>query len=426
MRNRLHYPSLAVAVGKGHGFTDAAGDFKNLDRVQSIGFNFEANRFKAGQVGKFGLAANQVLQAPDVNLSVSYLLSDGNNEKNLGFYVNGPNGWYGMFNDMIQNNINRIDDSMDFVVVGVNEGEDAYFKDNYHGDDVIGFGNCYLNSYNLRLGVDSFPTVELGLLGSNMSFQTFNINTGAELPSVNSYLGKPRTEDPNHASYGRFSGASLNPKIVRPFSNGVSVPTFGRGDIRVDIYESLNEDFEKGIGGNSLVSFEKTAIQSVDVSLSMNRKAIRRFGSNYVGDRKIRFPIVSNLNMDVLVRELEVGALKSILTDDKTYNVGIRCYYPKMNLTNPYNNDDIWGYERKTNCDGRHGLVLGMIYKGATLAGQSFNVGIGDNMMSTIQFEVDSAPDDDGFNGIYMYDEERFLRDESAWIISDRGERFFV
>ena len=127
MRNRLHYPSLAVAVGKGHGFTDAAGDFKNLDRVESIGFNFEANRFKAGQVGKFGLAANQVLQAPDVNLSVSYLLSDGNNEKNLGFYVNGPNGWYGMFNDMIQNNINRIDDSMDFVVVGVNEGEDAYF-----------------------------------------------------------------------------------------------------------------------------------------------------------------------------------------------------------------------------------------------------------------------------------------------------------
>jgi|TARA_B110001454_G_scaffold202380_2_gene209444 hypothetical protein len=428
MRNRLHYPNLAIAVGNGHGFTDTAGDLKNLDRVQGISFEIDANRTKAGEVGSFGLVANQVLQAPDVNLSVEYLLSDGENEKRLGFYVNSGAGWKGLFSDMTLNNLKRKDDSLDFIVVGAEEGEDANFKSDFDGDDVIGFGNCYLRGYNLSMDVDSFPKVQLDLVASNMSFQTFDINKTLDLPSVNSYLGKPRTEDDDHASNGKFSSASLNPEMIKPFRHGVSVPTFGRGDVRIEVFEDLGEDEEKSIGGNLLFSFEKSAVQSLDLSMQMERKDIRGFGRNYVGDRKIRYPVMSTLDVDLLVRELEVGNLKSILTHDKTYNVSIKFFYPKsLGITNIYDGDDVWGYEKgPIACDDKKGLVLGILYKGAKLTSHSFNLGIGDNMESNMSFEVDTTPNAKPFRGVYMYDADLFLRDEIAWSLNHEGEKVFV
>ena len=82
-RTRIHYPNMAVAVANGASFDDSKGSMKNLDRVQALSFNVEANRQQPTEVGSFGFVANQVMQSPDVNLEIEYLLSDGDNERNL-------------------------------------------------------------------------------------------------------------------------------------------------------------------------------------------------------------------------------------------------------------------------------------------------------------------------------------------------------
>ena len=111
---------MAVAVANGASFDDSKGSMKNLDRVQALSFNVEANRQQPTEVGSFGFVANQVMQSPDVNLEIEYLLSDGDNERNLGLYVNDGNnsGWKGIFSDMTLNNLDRVDDTLDFLVLG--------------------------------------------------------------------------------------------------------------------------------------------------------------------------------------------------------------------------------------------------------------------------------------------------------------------
>jgi len=251
-----------------------------------------------------------------------------------------------------------------------------------------------------------------------MNFQKFDVSKSSELPSVNSYLGKPRTEDDNHPSFGKFSNASLNPEIIKPYRNGVSVPAFTRGDVRITIYEDLIDEGERSIGGNKLIEYEKAHIQSLEMNIQINRKDIRGFGRNFVGDRKIRYPVLSNMNINLLPREFEQGELRDILTHDKTYNISMQFFYPySRGLTNIYAGDDIYGYRRgPQDCSKENALVLGIIYKGAQLTSHNFDLNIGSNMTSSMSFEVGTTPNAMPFEGVYMYDGNLLLTREEVEI----------
>ena len=411
---------MAVAVANGASFDDSKGSMKNLDRVQALSFNVEANRQQPTEVGSFGFVANQVMQSPDVNLEIEYLLSDGDNERNLGLYVNDGNnsGWKGIFSDMTLNNLDRVDDTLDFLVLGAGEGEDINFNPDFDDADILGFGNCYLNNYRLSMDVDSFPSVQISMVGSNMNFQKFDVNKSSDLPSVNSYLGKTRTEDDNHPSFGRFSSTSLNPDIIKPYRNGISVPAFSRGDVKITIYEDLTDGGERSIGGNKLIEYDKAHIQSLEMNMQFNRKDIRGFGRNFVGDRKIRYPVLSSMSMNLLPREFEQGELKDILTHDKAYSISMQFFYPySRGITNIYAGDDILGYRKGAqDCSKENALVLGVIYKGAQLVSHNFDLNIGSNMTSSVSFEVDTTPNAKPFRGVYMCDGNLMLTREEIEI----------
>ena len=166
-RNRVIYQSEALYVSKNAASTGTA-DHKQLTRVQSANFNYTINRQDVNQFGQLARIDSLVLDPPTVGTDFSYYLTDGFNERCLGFYVKTGGG-------------NRVNDGgfasghllggsgfNTFIVTGP-DGKDLNRQAALVATDhVIGIGNCYLSDYSVDLSVGSLPTVSVTLEGANV------------------------------------------------------------------------------------------------------------------------------------------------------------------------------------------------------------------------------------------------------------------
>lgn len=171
--------------------------------------------------------------------------------------------------------------------------------------DVIGFGNCYLNSYTLSASLGSFLTCSANYDCSNLSFDIYDPSTFPKSPAVN--------------KDGNRSGSDLvlpDADIAHAFElpkqeeeSLVLVP----GDIKVTVTNN------KPDGGFHLIDLntENMAIQSVEISVPIERKDINGLGSNYIKDRKMQFPILGTISMSVIARHFEdLEDIENIFNDD--------------------------------------------------------------------------------------------------------------
>ena len=164
-----------------------------LDRVQSINFDFTINRQDINQFGRLARIDSIVMEAPTVNLSYDYYLTDGANERKMGFNiptsdgdggyrpvsdnywtgdlaVSGYSALSGLIDDTVGNNY--------FILVG-KEGKDleddpitSYVNLPMSDSDfdVISIGNGFISDYNINAAVGSIPT-------ASVSVEAFNVKT---------------------------------------------------------------------------------------------------------------------------------------------------------------------------------------------------------------------------------------------------------
>jgi hypothetical protein len=85
-RNRVIYQSEALYVSSGISST-TSGQHAQLERVQSANYNFSISRQDINQYGQLARIDSIVLEPPTVGLDFTYYLTDGFNERALGFYV---------------------------------------------------------------------------------------------------------------------------------------------------------------------------------------------------------------------------------------------------------------------------------------------------------------------------------------------------
>ena len=64
---------------------------KKLDRVQNCNFNFTINRQDINEFGKLARIDSIVMESPTVGLDFSYYVTDGLNERLMGFNMYSPN-----------------------------------------------------------------------------------------------------------------------------------------------------------------------------------------------------------------------------------------------------------------------------------------------------------------------------------------------
>lgn len=162
----------------------------------------------------------------------------------------------------------------------------------------IGFGNCYLASYNQNASVGSFITAEVNYIGENMLFQMSG--SGVNTPYVN-----PKTYETN-------TGIKFN--IPSELDSKNPIAALQPGDINMNINSS-------GYGLN----LNDVKIQGYEFGFEFNRENMDAIGYKLPIDREINLPLIINLSVDMVVGDQQYDDLASLIREDADYNVSISC-----------------------------------------------------------------------------------------------------
>lgn len=162
----------------------------------------------------------------------------------------------------------------------------------------IGFGNCYLASYNQNASVGSFITAEVNYIGENMLFQMSG--SGVNTPYVN-----PKT-------YKTNTGIKFN--IPSEIDSKNPIAALQPGDINININSS-------GYGLN----LNDVKIQGYEFGFEFNRENMDAIGYKLPIDREINLPLIINLSVDMIVGDQQYDDLASLVQEDADYNVSISC-----------------------------------------------------------------------------------------------------
>jgi len=375
-RNRVIYQSEGLYVSE-----DASlflqSDHEQLGRVQSANYSFTINRQDVNQYGDLARIDSLVLDPPTVNLDFSYYLTDGFNERALGFFVQNSGGAGtergGGADKWAQGNFASghltANSGVNFYIVTSPNGDDL----NTAGagtvldgsDTVIGIGNCYISDYTVDMSVGSLPTVSVTAEGANMNSVTSG--SGFDSPAVDQEAGTAWTNGtvilPNPTENAGLTGAFGEPTItaLRP------------GDITLSLTSLQNQSLVKIDGADG------AHIQSASINVPLSRSPIDRLGSRFPFAREVDFPVSCTLNVSAIVSETQAKNLADIL-DLGEVDGSITL---KDNQSTP---TDAIKYE----------------LKGLKIDSQSFSSSIGSNKTVDLTFSTQVGGPNDTTNGVFM------------------------
>lgn len=329
-----------------------------INRVQSISFSTSVERTNIKQMGKRGFIDRPITNYPSVDINIDYIQMGLINEYRMGFLVNYliPSGTYsgqsyysnnysvsllsGFFDKDNLPGDNQLAYPRTYrdkrnIFIGLDEyGTDvnntSYTEIHPRSRtlNVIGFGNCYLNAYNVRASVGDLPRATVNYIGENIS--VYSSGSGLNIPAVESKSGIQYTDiyfNMPAAYEGNNRLAALKP-----------------GDITIDIsslaaltgISAIKGTGFSGISGTNLnidnlfSNFNDIKIQSYNLSLPLDRQPLNSIGYKLPLDRDINFPILGSLSFDFIVGDLKSGSLSNLIKNDIDYNISLK-------LRNPYN-----------------------------------------------------------------------------------------
>lgn len=295
--NKISYESLGLFISSGiSGSYSGDQGFSLINTIQDASFDFSINRQNIKQIATSpgdSFVARQVLNAPDVNVNFSYLANTGFlNEKKLGFYIGDDNSIFKNYSPQSSD-----DKNIAFVVANEDNNTELFYSSNYTGYDVLSVGNAYLTNYSIEASVRSLTTVSTTYTASNVEYSKYNEDT--KLPAVNLISGNQ--ENRNQLT------------ITDTGSNDITY--FRSNEISLELE---NTDFGAEFSGGHIQSFR--------IDLPIERNDLYGFGSNYVRNRKIKFPIMASANVSLVAHEFNTGNLFNIFNQDSEYNFNISIF----------------------------------------------------------------------------------------------------
>jgi len=361
-RNRVIYQSESLYVSKDVDSV-VSGDHHELIRVQSANYGFTVNRQDVNQYGNLARIDSLVLEPPTVNFDFSYYLTDGLNEKALGFDVTESAQFVSGF---LETNSGR-----NFYILTSEEGADSTTMEGGDSYGLIGLGNAFLSDYSVDLSVGALPTATVSFEASNINSQNGTISgagidkpfTGS-LPSVNPEEGT--ILDGVMAATVPQNVGGDGPTALRPGDISLSFPGFDGGATESGTLTKLD-----GAGGFH--------VQSASISVPLSRTPIERVGSKFPFARVVDFPVNATMSVSAVLNEIEAGNLADIIggcggDEIKEVSVTLRA------------------------CEGTD--VLKWSLKGCTLDSESFSSSIGSNKTVDLTFGVQLGGIDDIERGI--------------------------
>lgn len=343
---------------------------KKLDRVQNCNFNFTINRQDINEFGKLARIDSIVMESPTVGLDFSYYVTDGLNERLMGFNMYSPNDTTntvevaqsisGLLADLQGNN---------YYILTVQEGEDVVGTSSSttpaNSNTVVGIGNGFISEYSFDASVGAIPT-------ASVTVEAFNIKADALTGSALGVItGNSPAIDITASPAVKFAGTETAYGLSGAFTTGVSNITALRpGDI---ILSLSNPDGMIDVSGSN-----SAHIQSFQFTIPLSRTILQRLGNTFGFARVIDVPI----NMDITISAI-VSELKTMNLFDELFTG------TKTNFTIQLND-----------ANGAAKVKYGI--SGALLSSETYSENLGDNQTVDLTFNVQLGGANDIENGVFM------------------------
>ena len=319
-RNRVIYQSEGLIVSSGAAAT-AAVDHEQLERVQSANYSYTINRQDVNQYGELARIDSIVLDPPTVSVDFSYLLTDGFNERVLGFYVHQTGGFFSGEGAGADGVVGSGEGNFASGHLVAHSGQNVFIVTSPDGidlnkgealdsaDTVIGVGNCYISDYSVDLSVGSLPTVSVTMEGANMNAQQASGNM--ESPAIDQAAGTPLVP----------VIAALPAPVSTPggTTNGTTITALRPGDITVNFGNVAGEVIADLTGDGT------AHIQSASISLPLSRTPLSRLGTRFPFARTVDFPVTPTVSLSAIMDSTHAANLAEILDSGvQNVNIGIK------------------------------------------------------------------------------------------------------
>jgi hypothetical protein len=366
MANRTIYNVLAlyasqVTGSNVTGVQTGNGDVLQLSRVQSFDEDFTRNFTDVNQYGNLSAIDRIEVEAPDVTASFSYFLTDGRNERLLGFTIAASGE--SVLSTCISGILNKRTDEKNYYLLITEEGNDAA---NYVGTQsgVIGVGNGFITSYSVNAAVGEIPSADIEIEALNIRVYT-GINS-QPVPAINPVNGNSSTALFRLPQAKSITGVSL-PNALQP------------GDITLKLSRATAGALNSGALG---FDDEDLKIQDFTLSFDLARTPLQKLGNRFAFSREIDFPVTATLEINAEVGNLKSGNLAELLCNNPDQDFIIDMKRPGCGTTKE--------------------SALIYQFRGAKLVSQSFTSAIGDNASTTMSYEVQLGSPQQTDRGIFI------------------------
>jgi len=372
---------------------------KKMDRIQNCNFNFSINRQDINEFGKLARLDSIVMESPTVSLDFSYYVTDGFNERLLGFNsysthdsntIENVQAISGLLNDLQGNN---------YYILTVDEGEDVVLGNLTPSSSIVAIGNGFISEYGFEASVGAIPT-------ANITVEAFNIKSDANAtPTTVTFAGAPATSvvganitsitgnspaiDLSSSPANKFTsvGSAYKLDYSRQFTGaigagaGVNFTGFTTGASNVtalrpgDLVLTLptTSDGIADINGNG-----QAHIQSFSFTLPLSRTVLQRLGNTFGFARAINVPINMDLTINGIVSELESLNLFDKLGSPTAQTLAISLR------------------------DSSSAQKIVYTIKGAIFQGESYSENLGDNQTVDLTYSVQIGGANDANNGLFI------------------------
>jgi hypothetical protein len=374
-RNRIIYNVEGLYVAPYSGEQNAGSDYylanniilKRLEKIQNFNYSIQQPRLNTQGFGQKQNIFQGINTSPEVTFNFSYIPDGVTNENRLNFNVNNFSGFNApMFSGLCTNS--GLLNDRDFYLV-INKDDNDLFSENAtltsslinptnvtqiinsnsQNYGLLHFQNSYLNEYSFNVSLGNLPVVNQSYVADNIVFYTSGSGVKYTLLDLRSGINQVNNDTiiiPKALNYNQTAISGQN--ILLP------------ADASVTFYTN----------NTTGVLFYNDTIQSLDYSLSFNRKSYRAINYKFPLLRKIEFPINGKLNTSFIVEENLVGSFFDTLNRDENYNIVVN-----------FNNRKIGVDQTK------------LIFSGCKFTNINYDSSIGSNKTATLSFDFDLDPD---------------------------------
>ena len=349
-RNRVMYAGTDILISDAPSWSSQTNfsNLKLLKRVQNSSISISNPVSRSRQVGTSDFAFQKYTETPQIEVGISYYLSDNSNELLLGLVADNTSGIFSNFKE------SGGDRNLYFVLTD-EDGQDADSITDAVGLDVFAVGNAFLSNYSLNAQVGDLPSVDLSFDCVNMTFDNYAGTgpNGSQVPAINLPQGSKSTEKYLLSGYN----FNLNNYLSHQSNRTAALQP---GDISLQFFQ---HQLEQTVMGGVRYSGEPPAnITSMQINLPVGRKDLIGFGSNFPFDKRIIFPVVGTVAFEGYIDEPVTGDFSNIFDDESDYDL-------------------VFDFKKT---DGSTGFRVEI--DNARVESQSFSQAVGDNMTFSSEF----------------------------------------